>query len=90
MSVYTQCRRTIPHQILGRSLTGFGPAAAAEEMLKTDRNRVSALFCESILDTFCMHCYFESVLVGGRTGRGTFWAPEPTKNQFRKCHRDMT
>lgn len=42
MSVYTQCRRAVPHQILGRSLTGFGPAAAAEEMLKTDKSLVSA------------------------------------------------
>ena len=43
MSVYTQCRRTVPHQILGRSLTGFGPAAQAEEMLKTDKNLVCAV-----------------------------------------------
>ena len=44
MSVYTQCRRTVPHQILGRSLTGFGPAATAEEILKTDKNLVCAIF----------------------------------------------
>ena len=34
MSVYTQSRRLLMHAIPGRSLTGFGPAAAAEKVLK--------------------------------------------------------
>lgn len=34
MSVYTQSRRLLTHTITGRSLTGFGPAAAAEKVLK--------------------------------------------------------
>jgi len=34
MSVYTQSRRLLTHTIPGRSLTGFGPAAAGEKILK--------------------------------------------------------
>jgi len=33
-SVYTSCRLNITHSVLGRSLTGFGPAAGAEAFLK--------------------------------------------------------
>lgn len=33
-SVYTSCRWNLTHSVLGRSLTGFGPAAAAEVLLK--------------------------------------------------------
>ena len=33
-SVFTTCRWNLSHTILGRSLTGFGPAAAAELFLK--------------------------------------------------------
>lgn len=34
MSVYTQCRRQVTHTIMGRSLTGFGPASSADILLK--------------------------------------------------------
>ena len=43
MSVYTQCRRVVDHEIPGRSLTGFGPAAAAELILKGDGREVSVV-----------------------------------------------
>ena len=33
-SVFTQCGRNILHQVTARHLTGFGPAAAAEKLLK--------------------------------------------------------
>ena len=33
LSVYTQCRRQVSPAVSGRSLTGFGPAAAAWERL---------------------------------------------------------
>lgn len=33
-SVFSSCRWNLTHNILGRSLTGFGPAAAAEILLK--------------------------------------------------------
>lgn len=33
-SVFAQCRRTLLHQSTVKSLTGFGPAAAAEVFLK--------------------------------------------------------
>ncbi|XP_025089778.1 mediator of RNA polymerase II transcription subunit 13-like isoform X2 [Pomacea canaliculata] len=37
-SVFTSCRWNLTHAIMGRSLTGFGPAASAEQFLK---NKVS-------------------------------------------------
>ncbi|CAL1546108.1 unnamed protein product [Lymnaea stagnalis] len=33
-SVFTSCKWNLGHSIMGRSLTGFGPAAAAEQYLK--------------------------------------------------------
>lgn len=33
-SVFTSCRWNLTHAIMGRSLTGFGPAASAEQFLK--------------------------------------------------------
>ncbi|XP_064647452.1 mediator of RNA polymerase II transcription subunit 13-like isoform X2 [Lineus longissimus] len=33
-SVYTQCTQTMHHTYMGRSLTGFGPAASADAFLK--------------------------------------------------------
>ncbi|KAL4223449.1 Mediator of RNA polymerase II transcription subunit 13-like [Mactra antiquata] len=33
-SVFTSCRWNLTHSVLGRSLTGFGPAAAADVLLK--------------------------------------------------------
>ena len=33
-SVFTSCRWNLTNNIMGRSLTGFGPAAAAELLLK--------------------------------------------------------
>jgi len=33
-SVFTTCRWNSSHTVIGRSLTGFGPAAAAELFLK--------------------------------------------------------
>ncbi len=41
MSVYTQCRRQLAYTIMGRSLTGFGPASAAEQLLKGPTQEVS-------------------------------------------------
>ena len=31
MSVHAQCRRVIMHNVIGRTLTGFGPAATAQD-----------------------------------------------------------
>ena len=33
-SVFTSCRWNMTHSIMGRSLTGFGPAAGADAFLK--------------------------------------------------------
>lgn len=41
-SVFAQCRRTLIHQSTVKSLTGFGPAAAAELFLKAKDERNSA------------------------------------------------
>jgi len=35
LSVYSQCRRLLVHQNNVKSLTGFGPAAAADLFLKS-------------------------------------------------------
>ncbi|KAH3888561.1 hypothetical protein DPMN_012599, partial [Dreissena polymorpha] len=37
-SVFTSCRLNLSHNVMGRSLTGFGPAAAAEQFLKRKAN----------------------------------------------------
>ena len=42
LSVYTQCRRQVSPAVSGRSLTGFGPAAAAWERLLKPEVRVRA------------------------------------------------
>ncbi|GAB6029834.1 hypothetical protein CHUAL_005543 [Chamberlinius hualienensis] len=41
-AVYSQCRRTLAHQSTVKSLTGFGPAAAAEKFLKSKDERNAA------------------------------------------------
>ena len=41
LAVYTQCRRYISQTVIGKSMTGFGPAAAAVEILKKSGNEVS-------------------------------------------------
>ena len=42
LSVYSQCRRVLQQTVSGRSLTGFGPAAAATDRLS--RTEVSFRF----------------------------------------------
>lgn len=34
MAVYSQCRRVYTHTVPGKSMTDFGPAAAATSLLK--------------------------------------------------------
>ena len=41
MSVYTHCRRHVAFTPLGRSLTGFGPTAGADKILRAKEHVVS-------------------------------------------------
>ena len=34
MALYSQCRRVLSHTVVGKSMTGFGPAAAAASLLQ--------------------------------------------------------
>uniref|UniRef100_A0A8C4WU81 Mediator of RNA polymerase II transcription subunit 13 n=1 Tax=Eptatretus burgeri TaxID=7764 RepID=A0A8C4WU81_EPTBU len=45
-SVYTQCRRPVPHPVSIRTLTGFGPTAAMEAILvDPERPEKAQLYC---------------------------------------------
>lgn len=43
LSVFAQCRRQLSHGVSGRSLTGFGPAASTESLLKSIVKQVSMI-----------------------------------------------
>lgn len=51
LSVYSQCRRLLTHQSNVKSLTGFGPAAAADLFIKSKDVRTIQNYVTQILVT---------------------------------------
>lgn len=49
-SVFTTCRWNLSHSILGKSLTGFGPAAASQVYL--NKKRDVSIYVYSISSSF--------------------------------------
>lgn len=50
-SVFTMCRWNLSHTIPGRSLTGMGPAAAADHFLKNKGVRRASEWSVSVLNS---------------------------------------
>lgn len=52
LSVYTQCRRLVTHSVLGRSLTGFGPAAASIDKMQHSAVSDQSLLSQSVYPVY--------------------------------------